>query len=589
KAMYVGIDKAAAVRMHDFVKEAWAEHLAELRAQHDALPELERPWLASRIELMETTDMAVVVSQAQNEIRDLGDKGLDIRPHRARMNAESLDEDFKDPTHPLRLVFVCAMWMTGFDAPSVSSIYLDRPMRNHSLMQTIARANRVFPDKDNGLIVDYIGVFRNLERALAIYGAANAGAGPGLDSLIQDKSELVGALAGAVAAVAELCERYDVDLEELGAASGFAFIALRDAAVEALLADEAVRTEFLAASRLARKLFKAVLPDPAAAGHQSTVAVIRVLAERIADVSRPPRSDIEVVTDAVDALLDRSVGAEEYVIRAAAEGIEPDPLIDLSKVDFDALSARFAGRKRAETDRLASLLKQRAVGAARRNPTRFDLVERIEELIAAYNAGSLNIDEYLRRLVSLSQDLSTEERRAVTEDMTEEELAVFDLLTKPEPVLDDAEREQVKAVAKALLLHLHDKLVLDWRRKAATTAEVRTTVRDILDADLPADPYPPALFDAKVRAVFDHIVSAYGDDGSSVYAAAEVAGAGAGGGGGVDEAVLAVPDLDTMTERVVERIRVDAELAARVAGQLGIVMGTDVPGSGRSCHTPVRE
>jgi len=84
-------------------------------------------------------------------------------------------------------------------------------------------------------------------------------------------------------------------------------------------------------------------------------------------------------------------------------------------------------------------------------------------------------------------------------------------------VLNVAEREQVKAVAKSLLAHLHDKLVLDWRRKAATTAAVRTTVRDVLDADLPADPYPPALFNAKVSAVFDHIVSAYGDDGSSVY------------------------------------------------------------------------
>src|SRR5207244_2678147 len=134
----------------------------------------------------------------------------------------------------------------------------------------------------------------------------------------QDKSELLAGLALAVAATAELCERYDVDLEELRTASGFAFIALRDAAVEALLADEEVRTEFLAASRQARKLFKAVLPDPAAAAHQSTVAVIRVLAERIADLARPSQADIDEVTDAVDALLDRSVGAEEYVIRAAA-------------------------------------------------------------------------------------------------------------------------------------------------------------------------------------------------------------------------------------------------------------------------------
>lgn len=175
--------------MSAYVREAWAEHLAELRAQHDALPELERPWLASRIQLMETTNMAVVVSQGQNEIANLDRLGLDIRPHRERMNREDLAEKFKSADDPLRLVFVCAMWITGFDAPSVSTIYLDRPMRNHTLMQTIARANRVFPNKDNGLIVDYVGVFRNLERALAIYGGANAEAT--VDTPIQDIDALV--------------------------------------------------------------------------------------------------------------------------------------------------------------------------------------------------------------------------------------------------------------------------------------------------------------------------------------------------------------------------------------------------------------
>jgi type I restriction enzyme, R subunit len=567
KAMYVGVDKAAAVRMYDFVRQAWAEHLADLRAQHDTLPELERPWLASRIALMETTDMAVVVSQSQNEIKFLAEKGLDIKPHRARMNTEPLADHFKDSTHPLRLVFVCAMWMTGFDAPSVSTIYLDRPMRNHTLMQTIARANRVFPDKDNGLIVDYIGVFRNLERALAIYGAANAEAEIG--SPIQDKAALLATLAEAVNAVKGLCERYDIDLDDLQAASGFAFIALRDAAVEALLVDEEVRTEFLAAAHRARTLFKMVLPDPIAAVHQPAVAVIRVLAERLADVARSPDIDLGGVIDAVDALLDRSVGAEEYVIRAAAEGIEPDPLIDLSQIDFDALAARFAGRKRAETDRLASLLKQRVVSAARCNPTRYDLVERIEELIAEYNAGSLNIDEYLRRLISLSHDLSEEERRAVVEDMSEEELAIFDLLTKPEPVLDAADRETVKASAKRLLAHLHDKLVIDWRRKADATADVRSTIGRVLDADLPDGPYPRAVFDTKVQAVFDHMISAYGDDGSSVYSTVTASPA----GGGAAAVVLAEPDLETITSGVVERIRVDAQFAALVAEQLGVAGG----------------
>lgn len=568
--MYVGVDKAAAVRMYDYVAEAWAEQRAELQAQHDALPELERPWLASRLALMDSTEMAVVVSQSQNEIAHLERHGLDIRPHRKRMNEQDLAERFKAADDPLRIVFVCAMWMTGFDAPSVSTIYLDRPMRNHTLMQTIARANRVFPDKDNGLIVDYIGVFRNLEKALAIYGAANAESD--VDTPIQHVDALVLALGEAVDQVIELCAAAGVDLPALRDANGFAHIALRDAAVEALLADEEQRATFLAAARQVRKLFKALLPDPAAAAQQASVAAVRVLAERLLDLARPPAADLDEISDAVDELLDRSVGAEEYVIRAAAEGSEPEPLIDLSQIDFDVLAARFAGRKRAETDRLAALLKARAIGAATRNPTRFDLVERIEELIAEYNAGSLNIDEYLRRLVELSRSLTDEEQRTVVEGLTEEELAIFDLLTKPEPVLTDAERQVVKASAKRLLGHLHDKLVLDWRRKAATTADVRASIRRILDADLPADPYPPEVFDAKVQAVFDHVATVYGDDGHSVYNGAVISPVGPAAAGARSTVLADAPvSAAAITEEVVERLRHDAEFVALVADKLGLV------------------
>ncbi len=563
KAMYVGIDKAAAVRMYDYVSAAWAEHLDELRAQHDALPVLERPWLASRIELMETTDMAVVVSQAQNEVAQMEALGLDIKPHRKRMVEEDLAEKFKDAKNPLRIVFVCAMWMTGFDAPSVSTIYLDRPMRNHTLMQTIARANRVFPDKDNGMIVDYIGVFRNLEKALAIYGAANAS----VDSPIQDVDALVTELGLAVDAVIAQCASHGVDVVALREASGFEHIALRDKAVEALLEDETSRTSFLASAREARKLFKALLPDPAAVAHQATIAAIRSVAQRITELTRPAGADLSGVSDAVEELLDRSVGAEEYVIRAAAEGSEPDPLIDLSKIDFESLAAAFAGRKRAETDRLAALLKDRAAGAAARNPTRHDLVERIEELIAQYNAGSFNIDEYLRRLIELSKTLSEEEQRAVAEDLDEESLAIFDLLTQPEPELTAEERAVVKESAKKLLDHLHDRLVLDWRKRAETMAGVRVTIRGVLADNLPLDAYSLELFDEKVDSIFNHIVASYGSDGESVYDGSAVE-AVAPTGGGV--ATLAPSDIDTITDNVVEQLRNDAELASAVAAKLGL-------------------
>ncbi len=558
KAMYVGLDKAAAVRMYNLVKEAWAQHLADLTAQLNALPELERPWLASRIELMETTDMAVVVSQSQNELKMLDDLGLDIRPHRERMNREDLAEKFKDPDDPLRIVFVCAMWMTGFDAPSVSTIYLDRPMKNHTLMQTIARANRVFPDKDNGLIVDYVGVFRSLEKALAIYGAANTGEKP-----IEIIDALAVELDTAVAQLIEFCATHGVDLIALRDAEGFAHIAKRDAAVEALLVDEDTRTEFQTQARQARKLFKALLPNPKAAAQQRNVAAIRVLAERIAEVTRPPQADIHAVADAVDALLDRSVGAEEYVIRAAAEGSNPDPLIDLSLIDFDGLAQKFAGRRRAETDRLAQILRQRAIGDALRNPTRYELVERIEQLIADYNAGSVNIDEYLRHLIALSQTLTEEEERAVREGMDEEELAIFDLLTQPDPVLNDDERQRVKASAKKLLEHLHEKLVQDWRRKVDVMNDVNSTIRRVLDEGLP-DPYTVELFQTKVQLVFDHVLTAYGDHGESAYTARMDV--------NYPEVMLGgyvgPIDVNKIADDVVARILADPAFAAQVAQQL---------------------
>ena len=177
KGMVICIDKATAVRMYDKVSARWQSHLTELKAHLPETEGEEQEGLQSKINFMAGTDMAVVVSQAQNEIEDMKAKNLDIVPHRLRMESENLDEKFKDPDDPFRLVFVCAMWMTGFDVPSCSTIYLDKPMRNHTLMQTIARANRVMPGKEVGLIVDYVGVFRNLQQALAVYAPRPGGGG----------------------------------------------------------------------------------------------------------------------------------------------------------------------------------------------------------------------------------------------------------------------------------------------------------------------------------------------------------------------------------------------------------------------------
>ncbi len=565
KAMYVGIDKATAVRMYEYVAEEWQKQLAELRRRAARLPALERGGLDAQIAFMEETDMAVVVSQSQNEIADLREAGLEIAPHRRRMIEEDLDERFKDSGDRFRLVFVCAMWMTGFDVPSCSTIYLDRPMRGHTLMQTIARANRVFPEKENGLIVDYVGVFRHLERALAIYAAGPAGSDG--DEIIRDKGALVEELEDAIGELVDYSRRWDVDLDALVRAEGFEFIALRDASMEALLIEDVTRRGYLDRSDRVRRLFAAILPDPTATAHVKLVGVARNLAERIRSLDARP--DLSHVAGAVRDLLDRSVGAEEYVIRAAADGSDADALIDLNAIDFDALAARLAGKKLSSTRRLMGELSGGVDTAARRNPTRLSLVDRLHELIDAYNAGSFNVDEMLRRLQALSRQLSQDEQRTVREGLSEPELAVFDLLTQPDPVLSDAHREEVRTVARELMAHIDERLVLDWRKKAETREAARGLVKEIL-YELP-DAYDPSTWERKAEIVFNHIFASYYDDGASVYdePSAETRLTPPAG----SATALATPmregvDTDTITESVIAQITSDPTFAELVAEQL---------------------
>ncbi len=199
-----------------------------------------------------------------DEVESLAEKGADIVPHRKRLLKEDLDTKFKDPNDPLRLVFVCAMWITGFDVPSCSTIYLDKPMRNHTLMQTIARANRVFRNKVNGLIVDYVGVFRNLQKALAVYGSGSGGGiNPG-ESPVKDKQELVELLRVAIATAEGFCAERWIELPAIREVAGFSRVKLLDEAVEAIVENDESKEQYRSLTNNVTKLYKAILPDPLA-------------------------------------------------------------------------------------------------------------------------------------------------------------------------------------------------------------------------------------------------------------------------------------------------------------------------------------
>lgn len=511
KAMMICIDKATAIRMYDKVRKYWKLKIDELREECDTCDEKERERIEAQCAFMEETDMAVVVSQSQNEIRDMEEKGLDIRPHRLRMNKEDLDTKFKDPDDPFRLVFVCAMWMTGFDVPSCSTLYLDKPMRNHTLMQCIARANRVHREKVNGLIVDYVGVFRNLEKALAIYAIAGGGEKP-----VEDKSALIAALKHALEEISAFCQEQNVSFERIRGAQGFERIALLDDAVDALVATDEIKRRYLDMAAQVQRLYKAILPDRQAHEFAEEVGPVEVIAEKIRALIPP--ADISMVMKEVEGLLDNSIAAEGYIIAEPGAKYGEDGLIDLSDIDFEALSKRFeTSRRRTFIERLKASIAVRVQMMVRLNRSRMDYLQRFQSMIEEYNSGSINVEEFFRLLMEFARNLKEEEKRAVGEQLSEEELAVFDLLTKPEMKLTEKERNGIKRVSRALLETLkREKLVLDWRKRQQARADVKITIEKILDESLPSA-FTPEIFEIKATAIFQHIFESYYGHGRSVY------------------------------------------------------------------------
>ena len=437
--------------------------------------------------------------------------GLDIEPHRRRMNESQppLDEKFKDVDDPLRLVFVCAMWLTGFDAPSCSTVYLDKPMRNHTLMQTIARANRVFPGKYSGVIVDYANVFASLEKALAIYGAGKGGSNP-----IKDKRQLAEALMEAVAAATAFCAARRVDLQALEALplGGLERLKAVEDAVNALIAPEEVRRDFFGHERLVAALYRAVKPDPAALAAAQRVAGILTVAASIRARLSPNPPDISAIMEQLTGVLDESITG--LTIRESGP-----PPIDLSKIDFEVLAQRFEESKHKNTDveMLKAAIRARLDKLVRLNRTRTDFTEKFETLIETYNSGSRSIEELFEELLKLSKSLDAEQQRHVRENLSEEELTIFDILTRPAPELTTDERGEVKKVARDLLARLKELLVLNWRQKAAARSRLRLAIEDALDAGLPRA-YTPDLYQQKCSAVFEHVYESYPEQGSGIYA-----------------------------------------------------------------------
>jgi type I restriction enzyme R subunit len=517
KAMVVSIDKATAIKMYDKVNEAWQLKLKSLKSKIKFAKGSRLIKLQFQIDYMGSTDMAVVVSGGQNDEERLAKKGLDYKKHRTRFVKEEIDEKFKDPDDNLRIVFVCAMWLTGFDAPSVSTLYLDKPLKNHTLMQTIARANRVYPGKSAGQVVDYINIFSALQEALGLYGGgqvAEPGAGYNVDSPARDKRELIAALATAIVELNQFLNKHAIDLEAIisAPAAGFTKLQMLDDASEILLSPE-LTDEFTAFVRQINRIFKAVLPDDDANGyvpHRIAINVIYAQMRQKSGVSVDDEDVLDVVRHQVNELLDDSITTIEIKSNL------PEP-INIAGIDFDALAemvAKVGKPKTSDAERLKNIIDRKLKPLLLKNKARQDLQHKFEELVEQYNLGAYTAEEFFNQLSEFVKDLDHEEKRTVREGLTEEELSVFDLMIQA-VALNDKERIGVKLIAKQLVEKMQDMLVIDWRKKQRTKARVRSLIEEVLD-ELP-ESFDDELWPKTCSEVFMHVYEKYPGQGESAY------------------------------------------------------------------------
>jgi type I restriction enzyme R subunit len=477
------------------------------------------------IDFILETKMAVVISQEgsdKDEEKAFADVGLNIKPHREVIDhpdddGRNMEDYFKDPDNTYRIVFVTAMWMTGFDAPSVSTLYLDKPLQNHTLMQTIARANRVIEGKKNGLIIDYFGVFRNLKIALAAYAEGTKGNSEKDDDEdeypAKEFEELLSLLEEAIVEAKSYCKALGADIDQILNLNekGFKDVELFQEYANLILAKDEFRKQLGLYVNTIVSLYDSATPEvyalPAIKRNRDVLQYLKDIVDRNVDQDEA----VQKVKKKIDELLDSSVvgkgdleledNNEKYVIDASKQ-------IDLSRINFEKLREQFPERKHRNIQfaDLRELLEIKLVQMMAQNKTRGSFLVNFQKIIDDYNSGSLSIEEAYEELIKQAEAMSEEQRRAAKNEMTEEEQELFDLLKKEE--LSKDEEKKVKLAAKALLKRLYDAknkiLIQEWHKEKATQEKVKREIQVVLGEYLPVESYDRMIFSQKVDVAFQH-------------------------------------------------------------------------------------
>ena len=505
KAMFVCLNKVTCVRMYNYVQEYWKAEIKTLKASLKDAGQQEALELKRKIKWMEETEMAVVISQEQNEIQTFKKWGLDIKTHRTKMEKRELDKEFKDSKNPLRVVFVCAMWLTGFDVKCLSCLYLDKPLKAHTLMQTIARANRVSEGKSNGLIIDYIGIVKALRKALADY-TANIGGNGGSDPTV-DKDELIARISETIGKANKFLYDNDFDLETLINAYDFNKLSYLQEAANAVCGSiEDKKTYTTYASELNR-LMKYTDRDDIT-GHicKQYEAISAIYAELQKKRKHINTTDLMIE---INGIISSYVEIQDTTTMMCEEPRR----FNISAIDFDFLHREFAKAKKKNLllNDLEEVIRQRLDSMLFANPARIDYYERYQQIIDDYNSEQdrATIEKTFMELMDLANKMSCEEQRYVSEGFqSDEELSLYDMLFRKD--LSKADIKKLKEVAASLIQKIKTKIAEfdHWTDKQETKAAIDNLIRDTLWSELP-DCYDEDSISMYRKRIYEYVYTRY--------------------------------------------------------------------------------
>lgn len=509
KAMVVCYNKVTCVRMYNYVQEYWQKEIESLEKQiSKSMYQQEVQELKRKLEWMQQTEMAVVVSQEQNEIQTFRKWGLDIFPHREKMEKRELDKEFKNTENPLRVVFVCAMWLTGFDVKSLSCLYIDKPMKAHTLMQTIARANRVADGKDNGLIIDYIGIVKALRKALADYTASSEGGAGGNDPTI-DKQKLIKHVVETISAATAFLKEHNFELQELIDSDTFLKLSLLRRGADTVCEPIEVRKSYCTYITTLLKLWKFLDRDDITQEMKQSKDALEAIYKELQ--KKRKHADITNLSVAINAIVDEHLELDaDYIVAESGSNRR----FDISKIDFDLLRREFAKKseKNLIMKDIQELLHERIAQMLATNPSRINFYEKYQEIIRNYNAeqNRASIEKTFEDLMHLTEELSEEEKRYIREGFeNDEQLSLYDVLFKEDLSKEDIKR--LKNVAKDLLGKIKSMLkTMDHPfDKQETKASIVIAIRDLLWQELP-ESYSDESITYYRDAVFNYISQRYG-------------------------------------------------------------------------------